>query len=148
MLSIARQCSAFPRQTGPESVTPVLTPEFRGLVRHANPLRGFRPDYDVSARVRERAESDIVVALAGPEAQRRHSPRSWRSYHGDSDFKHAVDLAMRFNSSDEAANAYLDRLAIVTRDEIARHCHTNPFLLVITYLWGGTGFNDSNSLAD
>jgi hypothetical protein len=30
-------------------------------------------DYDVSARARERAESDIVVALAGPEAQRTHA---------------------------------------------------------------------------
>ena len=47
-----------------------------------------------------------------------HSPRSWRTYHGASDFKQAVDLATRFNSSKEAVNAYLDWLAIVTRDEI------------------------------
>src|ERR1700693_6041468 len=33
-------------------------------------------------------------------------------------------------------------------DEMSGHCHTNPFLLVITYLWGGAGFNHSNSLAD
>jgi hypothetical protein len=69
------------------------------------------------ARVRDRAESAIVVYLAGPEAQQRHNPRSWRAHHGAADFKQAVDLASRFNGSDEAVRAYLDWLAIVTRDE-------------------------------
>jgi hypothetical protein len=45
------------------------------------------------------------------------SPRSWRAHHGAADFKQAVDLASRFNGSDEAVRAYLDWLAIVTRDE-------------------------------
>jgi len=31
---------------------------------------------------------------------------------------------------------------------LGRHCHTNPILLVITYLCAGAGFNDSNTLAD
>ena len=111
--------AAWSRRVKIHKATIVSSPEFLGQVRHANPLHKLHPDYDVSARVRERAEADIVVALAGPEAQRRHSPRSWRSHHGTSDFKHAVDLATRLNSSDEAVNAYLGWLAIVTRDEIA-----------------------------
>ena len=85
---------------------------------HANPLRGLRPDCDVSARVRQQVEFEIVV-LAGPEAQQRHSPRSWRSHHGAYDYRQAVDLASRVNSSDEAVNASLDWLAIVTRNEIS-----------------------------
>ena len=97
----------------------VPTPGFQGLVRYASPLCGQRPDYDTSDRVRRRAESEIVVWLAGPEAQRTHSPRSWRAHHGASDFSKAIDLASRFNGSDEAMRAYLDWLAIVTRDEIA-----------------------------
>jgi hypothetical protein len=101
------------------SVTIVPTSEFRGHLQHANPLRGIHLDYDGSPRARLRAEAGIIVCLAGPEAQRRHSPRSWRSYHGARDHEKAADLAMSLNGSDEAANAYLDWLAIVTRDEIA-----------------------------
>jgi hypothetical protein len=111
--------AAWSRGIKIHNATIVPTPEFQGLVQHASPLRGLRPDYDTSYRVRRRAESAIVVSLAGPEAQRRHSPRSWRSHHGAADFKRAVDLASRFNGSDEAVNAYLDWLAIVTRDEVA-----------------------------
>jgi hypothetical protein len=71
------------------------------------------------ARVRDRAESAIVVYLAGPEAQQRHNPRSWRAHHGASDFKQAFDLAMGLSTSGEAAHAYLDWLTVVARDEIA-----------------------------
>jgi hypothetical protein len=88
-------------------------------VQHANPLHTLYADYDGSNRVRRRAESAIVVCLAGREAQQRHSPRSWRAHHSASNFKQAVDLASGFNGSDEAVHAYLDWLAIVTRDEIA-----------------------------
>ena len=73
----------------------------------------------MSARVRQQVEFEIVVCLAGPEAQQRHSPRSWRSHHGAYDYRQAVDLASRVNSSDEAVYASLDWLAIVTRNEIA-----------------------------
>jgi hypothetical protein len=114
-----RVVAAWSRGLKTHSVTIIPTPEFRGHVLHANPLRGIRLDCDGSARVRLRAELAIVVCLAGPEAQKRHGPRSWRSHHGDFDFKKAVDLASSFNSSDEAVHAYLDWLAIVTRDEIA-----------------------------
>ena len=60
------------------SVTIVPTPEFRGHIWHANPLRGIHLDCDGSVRARIRAEVGIIVCLAGPEAQRRFSPRSWR----------------------------------------------------------------------
>jgi hypothetical protein len=95
------------------------TPVFRGRIWHANPLRGIRLDYGGSDRARLRAEAGIIVCLAGPEAQRRHSPRSWRSYHGAGDHEKAADLVLSLNGSDEAANADLKRLSIVTRDEIA-----------------------------
>jgi hypothetical protein len=96
-------------------VTIVPTPGFRGHIWHANPLRGIRLSL---ARVRDRAESAIVVYLAGPEAQQRHNPRSWRTHHGASDFKQAFDLAMGLSTSGEAAHAYLDWLTVVARDEI------------------------------
>ena len=110
--------AAWSRGLEIHGATIVPGPEFQLLGPLADPLRGIRFDGDTSARAREQAESAIIVRLAGPEAQRTHSPRSWRFRHGAADFKQAVDLASRFNGSDEAVRAYLDWLAIVTRDEI------------------------------
>ena len=98
--------------------TIVPTPGKHGSVKHVSPLRGIHLDYDGSDRARLRAEADIVVCLAGPAAQRRHSPRSWRSWHGASDHERAADLAMRFNGSDEATSAHLAWLAVVARDQV------------------------------
>jgi len=99
--------------------TIVPAPGIAGKVEHANPLHGIRLEFDGSARARQRAEAAIIVCLAGPEAQRRHRPRSWRSYHGWHDHERAADLASSVNESGEAANAHLKWLEIVTRDELA-----------------------------
>ena len=88
-------------------VTIVPTPGFRGHIWHANPLRGIHLDYDGSDRARLRAEVGIIVCLAGPEAQWRFSPRSWRLYHGATDHEMAVDLAISINGSNEASSAHL-----------------------------------------
>jgi hypothetical protein len=109
--------AAWSRGLKTHSATIVPTPGFRGHTLHANPWCGIRRNSTLPS-IRHRAESAIVVYLAGPEAQQRHSPRSWRSYHGASDFEQAFDVAMGLNGSEEAAHAYLDWLAIVTRDEI------------------------------
>ena len=109
--------AAWSRRLKIHSATIAPTSEFEGQVRHASPLRGIRLDCDGSDRARLRAESAIVVLLAGPEAQRRHGPRS--IYLGAHDHPEAVDLVMRLNGSEEAANAHLKWLSIVTRDEIA-----------------------------
>jgi hypothetical protein len=110
--------AAWSRGLKIHSATIDPTPEFRGHTLHANPLRGIRLNLSL-ARVRDRAESAIVVYLSGPEAQQRHNPRSWRAHHGASDFKQAFDLAMGLSTSGEAAHAYLDWLTVVARDEIA-----------------------------
>jgi hypothetical protein len=109
--------AAWSRGLKIHSATIDPTPGFRGHTLHANPLRGIRLNLSL-ARVRDRAESAIVVYLAGPEAQQRHNPRSWRTHHGASDFKQAFDLAIGLSTSGEAAHAYLDWLTVVARDEI------------------------------
>ena len=115
---VGHVAAAWSRGLKIHSATIDPTPEFRGHTLHANPLRGIRLNLSL-ARVRDRAESAIVVYLAGPEAQQRHNPRSWRAHHGASDFKQAFDLAMGLSTSGEAAHAYLDWLTVVARDEIA-----------------------------
>jgi hypothetical protein len=74
--------AAWSRGLKIHSATIDPTPGFRGHTLHANPLRGIRLNLSL-ARVRDRAESAIVVYLAGPEAQQRHKPAllarpSWR----------------------------------------------------------------------
>jgi hypothetical protein len=101
------------------SATIVPAPGIHGGVEHANPLRGIHLDYDGSDRARRRAEIAIIVCLAGPVAQQRYKPRSWRSYHGQYDHSQAADLALSLNGSDEATNAHLKYLAIVARDMVA-----------------------------
>jgi len=97
----------------------VRTVEFRGPIGHKNVLRGIKLGLDKSDRARLRAERVILVRLAGPAAQKRHAPRSWRSWHGESDRKQALDLASSVSSSPSAAYAFVARLGIAADDLIA-----------------------------
>ena len=81
---------------------------YSGMVRHESPLRGIHLEFDDSDKARTKADRAALICLAGPAAQRRFRPRSWRSYHGHSDHALAVDLALQFNGGDEElAGAYL-----------------------------------------
>jgi hypothetical protein len=57
-----------------------------------------------------------MICLAGPIAQRRFAPRSWRRWHGASDYQTAFDLALRINRSSSAADAHLKWLEMRTQD--------------------------------
>jgi hypothetical protein len=92
----AGHVAAWSRGLKTHSATIIPTLEFRGHTLHANPWHGIRRNSTL-AGIRYRAESAIIVHLAGPEAQQRHSPRSWRSHHGASDFEHAFDVATGLN---------------------------------------------------
>ena len=61
----------------------------------------------------------FVVLLASPAAQQRYWPtRSRRLDGGHDDYDRALDIAIFVNGSPEAAEAYLNWLAVVARDEI------------------------------
>ena len=109
---------AWSRGIKVKSATIIPARDFLGQVMHPGLLRSVHLDYDGSDRARLRAEAAIVVFLAGPAAQRRHNPRSWRSWHGARDHQCAADLARQVNGSDKAAEAHLNWLAIVARDEV------------------------------
>jgi hypothetical protein len=52
---------------------------FAGLVEQESSLRRTQLDSD---RARLRAEKWVLIALAGPAAQRHFRRRSWRAFHG------------------------------------------------------------------
>jgi len=60
-----------------------------------------------SDRARLSAERAILVSLAGPLAQRRHRPSSWRRAHGMLDLSRARALARAVTDTDRQAAALL-----------------------------------------
>jgi hypothetical protein len=99
----------------PRSATIIPAVDFHGQVKHDSPLRGIKLDIDDSDRARLRVERAIMICFAGPLAQQRYRPRSWRRWHGASDFQTAADLALRVSGSEEAATAFLRWLELQTR---------------------------------
>jgi hypothetical protein len=71
---------------------------------------------DAPERMKTRAERQVMVFLAGLEAQRKHRVSSVRSYHAHGDYLHAVDYLSPFSESMEEVNAWLRLLMIRTMD--------------------------------
>lgn len=92
-----------------------------GHVLYVSPLRGIELDCDSSAQARRRAESAIIILYAGPAAQMKYSPHSWRDFHGKFDFEKVAELALRIDEL--GADALLERLDRITKDLVAEHWH-------------------------
>lgn len=105
----------------PQSATIVPTVETAGHVIHANPLYGFQLDVDDSDGARLRVESAITICFAGPIAQKRHNPRSWRNAHGQWDYDTIAELGLRVCGSGEQATAFIRWREIVARDMVQAH---------------------------
>lgn len=56
-----------------------------------------------------------MVYLAGPAAQRRHRPSSYRHFHAQSDLSNALDLALYLTGSERETRLYLRWLEERTR---------------------------------
>ena len=98
------------------SATIVPEGDALGHVMHAAPLRGRRVTPRSSPVFRRRAETEIIVAIAGVEAQQRHGPLPW--YGAGNDWQRAYNLARAVCLSDKEAFAYLKWLEIVAREQI------------------------------
>jgi hypothetical protein len=72
-----------------------------------------------SDRSRLAAERAIMVSLAGPAAQRRFRPSSWRRAHGMLDHSRATALAAAVTDSPRQAQALLKFLGIRVDDALA-----------------------------
>jgi hypothetical protein len=105
----------------PQSVTIVPTVHTAGHIIHTNPLHGFQLDIDGSDEARLRLESLITICFAGPIAQKRYNPRSWRRAHGRWDYEKIAELALQVCGSDEQALAFTRWREIVASDMVRAH---------------------------
>jgi len=94
------------------TIVPNVEKGTKGATGHSGSIYQF--DVDQRPRARWRMEKLVRVCLAGPEAQRRYSPRSWRNYHGSEDLHAAVGVLSYFCGSNEEIEAYLRLLEIQT----------------------------------
>ena len=49
----------------------------------------------------------IMLCFAGPAAQRKHKPSSWKSWHGNDDYRKAGELVQGLGVSDERVSALI-----------------------------------------
>ncbi|MGC2161247.1 MAG: hypothetical protein WA634_05010 [Silvibacterium sp.] len=79
--------------------------ETDGWVQHAPVWKNVNLEVDRSARAAGKIRENIVICLAGGQAQRRYAPRSLRNWHRGSDYEGAVDLAFDYCGSEASASA-------------------------------------------
>jgi len=101
------------------SVIPDKKDNTAGHVKHHR-CGGPSLAWDTSARNRTRMEKSVLIALSGPAAQRRYSPRSVRHYHGYRDYQNAVGSILHFTGTDEEMGAYLHLMEIRAKQMINR----------------------------
>src|SRR5688572_6284219 len=93
-----------------------------GEVRHRSPFyRSIPPDtmkYTRPLQFRDRIERNVIVAIAGVEAQRRFSARSWRRHHSEYDIDQAAEMLSHLAEGDELT-AHFKLLQIRTRNLVA-----------------------------
>jgi hypothetical protein len=89
-----------------------------GHVLHASAPGWFRPDVELSGRVRLRIERHIVVGFAGQlaEAKFRGKHPSWGM---ESDDQNAIAMAFHLPGSKETVNAYLSYCWHASRDLVS-----------------------------
>lgn len=78
-------------------------------------------EWDSSDRNRLRVEKSVMLSLAGYVAQRRFRVKTWRNYHGRTDFTSAFDMLSRICGTPREANAYLELLKIQTEQLLEMH---------------------------
>jgi len=81
-------------------------------------LTGHIVEWSLSGSIasRMRMEKRVQIYLASPIAQRLHSPRSYRHYHGRSDNGQAMGMLYKTVRSNEQVEAYLKFLKLSVKE--------------------------------
>jgi hypothetical protein len=99
-----------------KKITIIRSGDYSGLCEHAKIIHGKFPECDGSGQMRLAWERQVIVALAGPIAQKLYSPRSFRRYHASSDYRAALIAASFITGSENEASAWLKWLEIRATD--------------------------------
>jgi ATP-dependent Zn protease len=84
------------------------------------PLDNFHPDYQNSARTRRLMDSEIMIDLAGLEAEYlKMGRRSLKG--GQSDIDQAADLAWHAQGGGRAVSRYFRQLQVASRNLLREH---------------------------
>lgn len=98
------------------TVSIARTEESDGRVRHRDILHGCKIEWEDKPHHRLMMERLVPMALAGPAAQSRFSPKGYRHYHGGSDLQDAFELIQHFIGNEEEGSAYFNLLNIQARN--------------------------------
>jgi ATP-dependent Zn protease len=97
--------------------TIVPEPGSLGHIRYYEWPLTQQPDVRWTPAVRIRCENSIIVALAGPTAEQRHTDR-WDHVGASGDYEAAADMALRVCVTSESSDAYMAWLGIRTNELI------------------------------
>jgi hypothetical protein len=103
------------------TIRPDAEGKFKGRISSFKKPRRFEEmGWDTSTRKRQQMEREERCLLAGELAQRRHAPRSVRSYHGQTDRESAIMLLDFFAETTRELPAYYRLLEVQTDLRLAR----------------------------
>lgn len=100
---------------GLRSVTIVADGDSLGSTYHRGAGPSFRPDIEIDGRTRNRLEGQMMLALAGGEAEHVFLGRTGKNGLGQ-DYDSAVRLALYMAGDEDEASAYLEWMRLRTRN--------------------------------
>jgi len=106
------------------SIVPNL--EYLGICQQTRQRSLGRLAYDGGDTLTKRVEKNMMVMLAGIEAQRKFSRRSLRKHDAQADHRNVLEFAFKLSGSMEEALALVHLLKIRTKQ-----------LVDLTFIWNG-----------
>jgi hypothetical protein len=105
------------------SVGAVPSGDALGTTRIINPLRGVDLEWSESAEEQRLAENFALHCLAGPAAQQRYDPHSFRVFHDSGDRTETLQVLGYFTASAGELSAYYQLVQIRARQfvRVAHH---------------------------
>jgi hypothetical protein len=99
-----------------DRVTITPAEDYAGAVGSASPLAELELDIDRSEETEQHMQQAVMVAFAGPEAQRRYDPAAFHGWQASVDYDEAMERLLWLGGTGERAMAICDVLSSKTKD--------------------------------